>query len=224
MAGRKLIGFSDNFADNSTEAGFQFTFFCDNCREGYKTRFVESRTHRKGKFFRNIGRIAGTAAQMTGQYKLGHGLTTGGDVLSERHQGMTPEWHKEHEIAFEQTQNEIKEHFERCPKCTHWVCENCWNEQQGLCVTCAPRESVEVAAARADKMVADIREKAAKTQVFTGKIESKQTICPQCGKPAGEGKFCNNCGAALGLQECPKCGAEFPAGTRFCGECGTKLG
>ena len=53
--------------------------------------------------------------------------------------------------------------------------------------------NVEVAAARAEKMAADIKEKAAATQVFTGEIESKQTLCPKCGKPAGEGKFCNNC-------------------------------
>ena len=73
-------------------------------------------------------------------------------------------------------------------------------------------------------MVADIEEKAANTKVFTGDIESKQTLCPKCGKPAGEGKFCNNCGAPLGMIKCPKCGAGSPAGTQFCGECGNKLG
>ena len=41
-----LQPFTDNFADNSTEAGFQFTFFCDLCREGYKTKFIESKTHK----------------------------------------------------------------------------------------------------------------------------------------------------------------------------------
>jgi len=55
-------------------------------------------------------------------------------------------------------------------------------------------------------------------------IEAKQALCPQCGKPAGEGKFCGNCGASLALIKCPKCGAGSPAGTRFCGECGTRLG
>ncbi|MGQ9604525.1 MAG: zinc-ribbon domain-containing protein [bacterium] len=28
----------------------------------------------------------------------------------------------------------------------------------------------------------------------------------------------------LALVKCPKCGAKNPVGTRFCGECGTKLG
>ncbi|MGE5529560.1 MAG: zinc-ribbon domain-containing protein [Patescibacteria group bacterium] len=50
------------------------------------------------------------------------------------------------------------------------------------------------------------------------------TICPQCGKPAGEGKFCNNCGASLTMAKCPKCGAQNSAASRFCGECGTRIG
>jgi predicted amidophosphoribosyltransferase len=72
-------------------------------------------------------------------------------------------------------------------------------------------------------MVKDIEEEAENTKVFTGKIETKQTICPECGKPAGEGKFCVNCGASLSLVKCPKCGAKLQAGTKFCGECGTRL-
>lgn len=223
MAEGKLIGFTDNFADNSTEAGFQFTFFCDICREGYKTRFVASKSYNKRKFIKGIGGIVGAASRLAGKYDIGYGVERGSDVLSERFSGMSPEWHKEHEKAFEEAQNEAKGHFSRCPRCKKWVCENDWNEQEGLCVECAPRVSVEVAAARAEKMVADVKEKALETQVFTGEIESKQTICPQCGKPAGEGKFCTNCGASLSLVKCPKCGAKNPTSVRFCGECGTRL-
>lgn len=223
MAEGKLMGFSDNFADNGTDAGYQFTFFCDNCKEGYKTRFIESKTYKKGQFFKNVGKIGSALAQIAGKYNVGYGLERGSDVISERFHGMSPAWHKEHEKAFEEAQNEVKEHFKRCPKCTEWVCENCWNEQDGLCAKCAPRQNVEIAAAKAAKMVADIKLTAESTQVFSGKIETKQTACPLCGKPAGEGKFCNNCGAALGLSQCSKCGAKNPAGTKFCGECGTKL-
>ncbi|HDP69713.1 MAG TPA: zinc ribbon domain-containing protein [Actinobacteria bacterium] len=224
MGEGKLIGFTDNFADNSTEAGFQFTFYCDICREGYKTRFIESKTYKKGKLLKGLGGLISAGSQIAGKYGVGYGAERAADVISERFQGMSPAWHKEHEAAFELAQNEAKQHFHRCPKCTKWVCENDWNEQEGLCTQCAPRVSIEVAAAKAEKAVQDIKEKAAKTQVFTGEIESKQTLCPQCGKPAGEGKFCNNCGAPLNLVKCPKCGAQSPAGTRFCGECGTKLG
>lgn len=147
----------------------------------------------------------------------------GAGILTERFEGMSPQWHKEHEEAFGRAQNEAEGHFHRCPKCTKWVCENDWNEQEGLCVEDAPRVSVEVAAAKAKATEEQIWEKAAATQLFTGQIESKQTICPQCGKPAGEGKFCTNCGGPLALIKCPKCGAQNPVGTNFCGECGTKL-
>lgn len=218
-----LQPFTSNFADNSTEEGFQFTFFCDLCREGYKTKFTESKTHKKAGLLRGLGRAVSIGTSLLGKSGTGYTIERGADILTERYQGMSPEWHKEHETAFELAQNEAKEHFHRCPRCKKWTCENDWNEQEGLCVEDAPRASVEVAAAKAEKMVADIKEKAASTQVFTGEIESKQTLCPQCGKPAGEGKFCNNCGAPLTLIKCSKCGAQSPAGTRFCGECGTKL-
>jgi hypothetical protein len=218
-----LIGFTDNFADNSTEAGFQFTFYCDLCQEGYKTQFVESKTYKKAGLLRGLGKALAVGATVLGKSGVGSTIERGADILTERFEGMSPEWHKEHEAVFRLAQNEAKGHFHRCPKCTKWVCENDWNEQDGLCMACAPRENIEVAAARAEKMVDDIKAKAAKTQVFTGEIESKQTICPQCGKPSGTGKFCNNCGAPLSLIQCPKCGAKSPAGTRFCGECGNKL-
>jgi len=218
-----LQPFTSNFKDNSTEAGFQFTFFCDLCREGYKTNFIGSKTYKKGRLFKGLGRLISTGAQIAGKYNKGHGIERGADVISEKFTGMSPQWHREHETAFGIAQNEAKQHFHRCPKCKKYVCENDWNEQEGLCVDDAPRVNVEVAAAKAEKMVSDIKEKAAGTQVFTGEIESKQTICPQCGKPAGEGKFCNNCGANLSLAKCPKCGAQITAEATFCGECGTRL-
>ena len=216
--------FTSNYQDNSSESGFKFTFYCDICREGYQTSFIESKSSKKGKFFKGLGSFIGAASQMTGKYSnIGSAVERGTDAYGAKFQGMTPEWHKEHEKAFELAQNQAKEHFHRCPKCKRWVCENDWNEQEGLCVDDAPRANIEVAAAKAKKMLADIEAKAAETKVFDGTIESKQTICPQCGKPAGEGKFCNNCGASLALMKCPKCGAQSPAGTRFCGECGTKI-
>jgi hypothetical protein len=115
-------------------------------------------------------------------------------------------------------------HFKRCPKCHRYICDNDWNEEAQLCVDDAPREAVEVSVARAQKMKDDIQAKAAQTQVFSGEITERQTLCPKCGKPAGAGKFCNNCGAPLGMLVCPKCGAQSPMGTGFCGECGNKLG
>jgi len=217
------IGFTSNFADNSTEAGFQFTFYCDTCKEGYKTRFTESKTYKKKKFFKGLGDVISAVAQMAGKSSIGYGIERGTDAISEKFTGMSPEWHKEHEVAFELAQNEGKGYFKRCPKCHKWVCETCWNEQEGLCVTDAPRANVEIAAAKSKKMVKDIAAAADATPVFTGKIESKQTICPKCDKPAGEGKFCGSCGATLAMPKCPKCGAQSQRGVKFCGECGGKI-
>ena len=180
-----LQPFTRNYEDNSTEAGFQFTFYCDLCHEGYKTKFIESSTYKKGRFLRGLGGAIGTLSSLVGQHNIGYSAERGADILSERFQGMTPEWHREHEAAFARAQNEAKGHFQRCPKCRQWVCANDWNEQEGLCTECAPRVNVEVASAKARKMVEDIAEEASRTKVFHGKIESKQTICPQCGKPSG---------------------------------------
>ena len=51
----ELHAFTDNFQDNSSETGFTFTFYCDLCREGFKTQFVESKSSKKGKFFKGLG-------------------------------------------------------------------------------------------------------------------------------------------------------------------------
>jgi hypothetical protein len=218
-----LKPFTRNYEDNSTEAGFQFTFYCDLCNNGYKTNFTESKTHKKTGLLRSVSRGISIGASILGKHNMGWNVERGADILSERFHGMSPEWHKEHETCFEIAQNEAKDHFTRCPRCKKWVCGEDWNEQEGLCVECTPRMNVEVAAIRAEKMVEDIRQKAQNTTVFKGEIESKQTICPECGKPSGSGKFCNNCGSDLSLRKCPQCGGKNSASSRFCGECGYKL-
>ena len=47
--------------------------------------------------------------------------------------------------------------------------------------------------------------------------------CTKCGaeNPAGK-KFCGDCGAAL-TNLCPQCGAENPGRKKFCGECGGEI-
>ena len=48
--------------------------------------------------------------------------------------------------------------------------------------------------------------------------------CPSCGTAADGGRFCSNCGTALGKPECPRCGHKPPGGARFCNQCGTAMG
>lgn len=51
-----------------------------------------------------------------------------------------------------------------------------------------------------------------------------KTNCIKCGAqmPAGA-KFCSECGAKQEKQKCVKCQTELPPGTKFCNECGTKV-
>ena len=217
-----FIPFTRNYADNSTEAGFQFTFFCDKCHDGYKTSFIESKTYKKAGLLKGLGRAASIASSVAGR-SIGYHVEEGADVIAERFRGMSPEWHREHEEAFKLAQNEAMGHFHKCPKCMRWVCDICWNDEEGLCVDDAPRAAAEIASARAAVRKEQIWEKAKATRVFKEEVKPTQTICPVCGKPAGSGKFCTNCGAPLSMLKCPACGAENAAGAKFCSECGAKL-
>ena len=220
-----LNAFTRNYEDNSTEAGHQFTFYCDICRDGFRSSFIESNTYKTGALVRGIGRGASIVGGLLGGslYRIGYTADRATDILSERFENRSPEWQKEHEQAFVQAQEEVRKYFHRCPSCNSYVCSNCWNEEEGLCTHCAPRQDVYIARARAEALKRNIDEAGSAATVWQGKIESKTTICPTCGKPAGSGKFCNNCGASMERKVCPNCKASNNPNVRFCGECGFAL-
>ncbi|NLP31241.1 MAG: zinc ribbon domain-containing protein [Clostridiales bacterium] len=220
-----LKSFTRNYEDNSTEAGFQFTFYCDNCHDGYRSSFIESETYNKGKSLRGIATGASILGGLFGgkMSSLGYGAERATDILTERFEDRSPEWQKEHENAFERAQNEAYRHFHRCHSCHQYVCDACFNEDEGLCVDCAPRQEVFVAKVRADAMRRNIEDAGESAVVWQGKIESKTTVCPSCGKPAGTGKFCSNCGTSMEMKTCPKCGAKNALAVRFCNNCGQNL-
>ena len=67
-----------------------------------------------------------------------------------------------------------------------------------------------------------------RSAVYGGAEHSAHTAaetmaCPKCGAqlPVGS-KFCNQCGEKLG-NVCPSCGAEVVQGSMFCSNCGQKL-
>ena len=220
-----LHSFTRNHSDISTEAGFQFEFFCDCCGNGYKSTFVKSSTYEKKAKSGRFGRMAsGLGGLFGGKVSdIGWALERGSEVAGNRFETESPAWRKEHEAAFDQAQEEVRPMFKKCPACNKWVCADCWNDEENLCTDCAPREASYVAQARSRAMQRNIDEAAETATVWKGKLETRTTVCPSCGRPAGSGKFCNNCGASLALNRCPNCGAEVAQGLKFCGECGCSM-
>ena len=220
-----LHSFTRNYNDLSTEAGFQFEFYCDCCGNGVKSTFIESSTYKKktkterfGGFTSAIGNLIGGIGS-----EVGNVLERGSSFVGSRLDSMSPEWRREQEAAFDEAQEEVKPEFKKCPSCNNWVDADCWNTDESLCIDCAPREASYVAKARNEAMRRNIDEAAEAATVWQGKIETRTTICPNCGKPAGTGKFCNECGAPLGTMRCPNCGAQVALGLKFCGECGSPM-
>ncbi len=220
-----LKSFTRNYEDNSTDAGFQFTFYCDICSDGFKSSFIESTTYKKRRGTRMLGQGVGLIGSLIGGriQDIAYSAERGGSILSERFEDKSPEWHKEHEKSFEMAQNEAHQHFHRCHSCHQYLCDACFNEDEGLCTDCAPRQEIYVAKARAEAMKRNVDAAGESASVWKGEIESKTTMCPICGKPAGKGKFCNNCGSSMNLRTCPHCGMKNSQGVKFCNNCGTSL-
>ena len=220
-----MQAFTRNYEDNSTEAGYQFTFYCDHCRDGFKSSFIESTTYKKGRSLRTLTEGASVLGGLLGGAigQLSNASERAGSLLQQNFEDRSPAWMKEHEEAFDAAQNEAQPHFHRCNGCSSYVCDACYNEDEGLCIGCAPRQEVYVAKAKADAMKRNIDAAGQDATVWQGNIESKTTVCPVCGKPAGSGKFCNNCGASMELRVCPNCGAKNALTVRFCNNCGASL-
>jgi ribosomal protein L32 len=203
-----LISFTCNYNDHSNESGFQFEFFCDRCGDGYRSTFKAS-----------AAGTASTALDIAGD--LVGGIF--GSLSSTADRVRDAAWGRERDAAFKEAINEVKPLFKRCPRCTHYVCESCWNEEQGLCMDCAPKMASELAATKAKVGVEQMEEQVRASKVFGGDTAARVTVCPNCGKPVGSEKFCGNCGTPLAFKKCPNCGQMNNPAMRFCGECGTKL-
>jgi hypothetical protein len=199
--------FTENYTDLSDANGYQFEFFCDICRSGYRSEFVRS----------NLG----TASTILGGASSLLGSLWGASRVADTAQEVTDRGARDE--ALKKAANEIMPHFTRCPRCNKWVDETCWNEERGLCVDDAPKLAAEMEATRSDVELQQMRQAMQAETVFSGDTTARQTVCPKCAKPVGSEKFCSNCGTPLGTPKCPSCGAEVAAGARFCGNCGKPI-
>ena len=208
-----LIAFTKNHQDLSTDVGYQFKFLCDKCGNGYMTSFIQSKVGTATSLLRGAGQLLGGILGAAGAHSYEIQRAVGG---------------KEHDSAFRQSVEDARAHFKQCSRCGQWVCpENCWNQERGLCETCAPNLEEERAAAQATTIKEQVWEKARSTDLVSNVDLTSKAVayCPQCGARSQGGKFCQECGTRFSAStECPKCGTSIEGQSKFCPECGEKFG
>ena len=207
-----LIQFTRNHSDHSTDRGYQFEFFCDRCRNGFKSDFKASMVGMAGSAVRTVGNLFGGILG-----NMGHNAYE----IERAVQGPA------HDNAFRAAIEEARPHFRQCPKCSHWVCQaTCWNNNRMLCYDCAPDIETELASAQVHAQVDQIRQKVREID-YTRDMDltsEAAALCPSCGSRTQGAKFCPECGKPLRPKnECSRCGTKFEAGTKFCPECGNKV-
>jgi len=196
MAMKQLM---DNYSDLSQENGFQFQFHCECCGFQHLTPFR--------KYTR--GALGNALAGSMGSFL--------GSIFETR---VEKKWRDARDNALQKAQEEAAPMFQRCGSCSNWVCESCWVPQENCCKHCSVTMQAQLTAQVVGQSAA------AASQAFRdpeGTAPASGLICPHCGKPAGKGKFCQECGESLGISQCPACGKPLAAGSKFCGECGQKI-
>ena len=208
------IEFTRNYSDLSTGQGFQWEFHCERCNNGYRSKFQTSTTG-------IVTGVLDTASSLLG------GMFSRASNLSERVHSAT--WEHAHDKAFQQAAHEVRKFFVQCPNCNAWVCrERCWNEERGLCHTCAPDVAVRVASAQAETISQQAEEKVRERDYNVSEYieggDDKRAACAKCGASLAPGaKFCPECGTRIEAKRyCIECGAEITDKAKFCPACGAK--
>ena len=213
-----MVPFTNNYSDQSTREGYQFEFHCMRCGNGYASSFQHSVTGFGGRLLRMGGDLLG------------------GDVGEKAAQlGWDAEWLRDgnrgstRDKALAKAATEMQDNFEQCHRCGQWVCKPvCWNGERGLCTSCAPKLSQEIAGMQASAQINQLNEKIQQVD-WTKDVNYRDqgtARCPSCDQEAS-GKFCQHCGTALAAAPaatkkfCGNCGTSLTPGAVFCSECGT---
>ena len=203
------IRFSDNHRDHSTDTGFQFEFFCERCHESWRSPFDRY--------------AAGTVDNVLG---MAEGLFGGifGGARGALDRVKSAGWQSAHDAAFRRAVGQAQSRFHRCPRCSNNFCDDCWNADEGVCITCVPRLDAEIAAITREAKIARAREVAFETAtVSASELQARVVSCPKCRAPVGKAKFCPECGTSVSLtRACGECSAQIPTSSKFCPECGAR--
>lgn len=212
------VAFTNNYSDLSTREGYQFEFRCERCGNGYQSTFRHSVTGFGG-------RIASFG-----------GSLLGGEVGGKVEQaGWAAEWMRDgnrgstRDKRLAEAAEECIQYFSQCHRCGQWVCKQvCWNDERGLCTTCAPKLDQEIAGIQSAVQVEQLNQAIRQQNLIQDVNYTDQGtgLCSSCHQEGGGGKFCQHCGTPLAAAPattkkfCGNCGSELK-GAKFCGECGT---
>lgn len=203
------IHFRDNYRDLSTDRGFQFEFFCENCHDAWRSPFDRY--------------AAGTVEGMLGAAENLFGGLFGG-ARSAISNVSSAGYSSAKDAALRSAAKDAVGHFHRCPRCAQNMCDTCWNPDEGVCTRCMPRLDAELATIRREAKISAVRESAYQhATASAADLEDRAVSCRECGAAVGRAKFCPECGTPVSLtRACKSCSAEVPSSAKFCPECGAK--
>lgn len=212
------IYFASNYRDlceqYGTAAGFQFEFSCWRCHDTWRSPFEP---YHGGRLASWLSRAIGMASGALG--RVGSGVSTAADGLA------GSGWGSARDASFQRAIGKATSHFNRCGRCSVYVCRRCWNPEQGLCHNCAPDTAGEMMAAQQrglnDMVAQHAYDQGQKQGQGFDAHTPRQLVCPQCRTEAQGGRFCPGCGFLLAQQtSCKGCQAPLPEGAAFCPGCG----
>jgi hypothetical protein len=214
------IYFSSNYRDlcqeQGTGAGFQFEFSCSRCSDTWRSPFEPYTSARMAGW---VSKAANAAWRVMG--------TTGNTVSSAAEGLAGAHWGTARDAAFTRAIDNAKGHFNRCPRCTSYVCARCFNTAHGLCLSCAPDTAAEAVAASHRGLNDAVTERAYTAGQQNGQsfdvTTPRQLVCPQCRAETHGTPFCPDCGFRLAQPTtCPSCSTALPETAAFCPTCGTR--
>jgi hypothetical protein len=207
------IKFTGNYEDLSTDRGFQFKFYCELCGNGYMSSFKANKLGTAESVLRGASNLFGGILGRVADASTEVNRLVGGPA---------------HDRALAEAGEEISPRFLQCKRCGQYRCQEiCWNQDVGLCKSCAPIAETEEASIRAQHVSTQVQ-----NDLFleeNERMSKKATVvaakCPHCGGKTGGKKFCPECGKPTNAEAkiCPQCGKRADPGAKFCGDCGGKL-